>query len=61
MLTVMAEAYRAGKPMVIFDIESNGMLFDVKTHKYWSPPKVRTLTKMRRDYDTKRWWKRFFA
>lgn len=61
MMTALAKAHRSDVPIVTYDIEAGGVFFDLKTHKYWGAPKVRHLTKLRRDYDTKRWWKRFFG
>lgn len=44
------------KPIVFYDMESS-----VGVHQYWSAPKVRYITKLRRNLDERRWWKRFFG
>lgn len=55
-IVVTALSHLNLETVIIFDIESG---FDLKTHQYWAAPKVRYLTKLRREYDNKRWWKRF--
>lgn len=54
-MTIMAQ--NKGKPIITFDIESNGMIFDVKIASL--KPKI-SLGDARAE-DQRRWWKRFFA
>ena len=54
-MTLMAQ--NKGKPIITFDIESNGMLFDVKIASL----KPKLCREYAREEDQRCWWKRFFG